>query len=907
MTFRKFLKGGLLALCVVLVSCAAFDSDSKKSSIVVALPSSSSRTVQMVSGIVQYYAVVANFGVVADFSSISGKSYNSYLRVLRSLDSNLVAVRGTPGSSIEIADLEEGDYAVYLFALDSSNAVSAWGCELSARVKSGESTAVSILLSWTDTSYITVALSNISSFAEKISELETDSSIYDNIYIRFTGAFSSDGSDSTSTEITAIREALSDSSVKKSYAIDFSGTTGLTSLKGTADSTDTFFTGAVFYGCSSIEAIVLPASLSELGNAPFANCSSLQNIFVASGSRSFVSRNGVLYSSDGTALLAYPVGRLATSFSIPATVKKIGNSAFYGAMNLETIKFPEKSALNDIRFCAFRNTPSLKSIEIPDSVTQLQDYVFRDSGIESVTISKNIITMGCVFRDCKNLSSIIFADSSNWYYTTNKVGVWNGIRDGTTEPTEQNLIAISVSDLTPKNICEKGGSLYKAYFYHGDLLMSAMMYDFTRLKATDFPTGFFVEKDSSGAEVVISDNSTIAEKSSTGIVMGTWNFGGTMLYSRKNLAFKFYPTTTGVSELRFNGDSISEIASNATSIPIKNISRFVAVPTYKVEGQVSVRYGVSRGSSATQDSGVIALLDQDGNILAKNEGLTLTTSQKGLSISAQVTSKTSYVVIVFSRNYGGGGSLRIMGIDTPRPNSLGALDLSESTFVCESDGSQKFIQFDDENSAHFYTGTNGKTEASKTDAAYSVSGNQVIVSLKESTTEAHLVFNITFDSELTLVSESGDIFKRYYEGESSEESGSNYGGGPSTYGDGKESQTGGQIVNFSIVNYSIKTEFSKIERTETYDDGTSYTYMQDILIAKAYDSSGKEVTDNLEWHFGYYSLGDEMGLGWEKNVANLYTQDGSYQIVVSILSDGIVIGDYTIYFKAYEGTVTVLD
>ncbi|MBQ9205226.1 MAG: leucine-rich repeat domain-containing protein [Treponema sp.] len=898
MTFHKFFKSGVLLFLFAFVSCAAFDSDSKKSSIIIPLPSSSSRSVQMENDVMQFYAIVTNSQIEADFSAISTTIFHSYLGTLKQLDPNLISERGTPGGSIKIKDLEEGTYSLFLFALDSSNNVLAQGSELSVSVSAGKSTKVSILLSWTNTTYIRFPLSDIAKFADKISELESSSSTYENIYIRFTGKFSSDGTDSTNAEITAIREALSDASLKKSYAVDFALTTGLKALKGTVDATDTYYTGAVLYGCPSIEAIVLPSSLTELGNAPFAECSSLKNIYVASGSGSFTSQSGILYSLDGTVLAAYPVGRTETSFTVPASVKKIGNSAFYGATHLESITIP--ATINEYRFCAFRNTANLKSIAIPDTVYRLQDYVFRDSGIESVTVGRSIITMGRVFRDCKNLSSITFADSSDWYYTNNKNGIWNGIRDGSLEPTSDNLTPVSADDLTAQNICDETGFLYRAYFYHGSLFAPSMTYDYTHIRATDMPNGFFVNKDDSGNEVIVTDNSTIDEKFSTGIVSGIWNFGGPMLVSKKNLAFKFYNTSTDASELRFNGDSITEIASDTTQIQISKLSRYVAIPTYRVNGQVTVRYGISRGSSATQDSGVIALLDQNGNMLAKNEGLTLTTSQKGFAISTPVSESITYVIVAFSRNGGGGGSLRLMGIDAPQSKSLGNLDLSESVFAYESESGIQYIGFKD--SSQLYFGREGEDDSSKTHASYTISGNQVIASLNDET----LVFTIMFNKEIVLVSESGESFKRYYDEISRNSSGNSSSNPSETYGDGKESSTSGQILNFSVQNLSITAEFTKVPSTWTDSEGNEHADESDAIIARAYDSNGSEVTEQITWNFQYYSLGDNLGIGWNDNIVTLYSQDGSYQLVITAYdSNNILLGSCTIYIKFYEGEISI--
>ena len=49
----------------------------------------------------------------------------------------------------------------------------------------------------------------------------------------------------------------------------------------------------------------------------------------------------------------------------------------------------------------FRGCASLTSIQIPESVTRIEDDAFRESGLTSITIPDGVTSIGsCVFTDC---------------------------------------------------------------------------------------------------------------------------------------------------------------------------------------------------------------------------------------------------------------------------------------------------------------------------------------------------------------------------------------------------------------------------------------------------------------------------------------------------------------------------
>lgn len=71
--------------------------------------------------------------------------------------------------------------------------------------------------------------------------------------------------------------------------------------------------------------------------APFRGCSSLAEISVENGNKKYKATSNVLYTADGTRLVAFPEGRLSHTLNLPAVCTTIGSHAFTSAPNLERI------------------------------------------------------------------------------------------------------------------------------------------------------------------------------------------------------------------------------------------------------------------------------------------------------------------------------------------------------------------------------------------------------------------------------------------------------------------------------------------------------------------------------------------------------------------------------------------
>lgn len=107
---------------------------------------------------------------------------------------------------------------------------------------------------------------------------------------------------------------------------------------------------------SSVEEIEIPANITNIQPGVFAGLSNLGWIEADAANPAYVTVDGVLYTADGTVLLAFPAAWTGT-FQVPESVKSFAESAFDGT-NLECI---------DARSCTLEQAGS-----IPEMVKLLE-------------------------------------------------------------------------------------------------------------------------------------------------------------------------------------------------------------------------------------------------------------------------------------------------------------------------------------------------------------------------------------------------------------------------------------------------------------------------------------------------------------------------------------------------------
>ena len=170
---------------------------------------------------------------------------------------------------------------------------------------------------------------------------------------------------------------------------------------------------AVYY-CSSLTSIAIPDGVTSIGYGAFDGCDKLNQINVDTANTKFSSVNGVLFNKNKTELIRYPEGKTDTSYAIPDSVTRIGDSAFCGCSSLTSVAIPD--GVTSIGNYAFEHCSSLTSVAIPDSVTSIGWYTFSDcSSLTSITIPESVTSINWgAFYNCDSLTSVYISDIADW-------------------------------------------------------------------------------------------------------------------------------------------------------------------------------------------------------------------------------------------------------------------------------------------------------------------------------------------------------------------------------------------------------------------------------------------------------------------------------------------------------------
>ena len=150
--------------------------------------------------------------------------------------------------------------------------------------------------------------------------------------------------------------------------------------------------------------LVIPDSITNIGECSFYNCSGLTSVTIGNG----VTSIGISAFSGCSGL---------TSITIPDNVTSIGNNAFGDCSGLTSVTIG--NGVTSIGGSAFNGCNRLTSITIPDSVKSNGNNAFSDcSGLTSVTIGNNVTSIGTyAFSDCSRLTSVVFEHPNGWWYS----------------------------------------------------------------------------------------------------------------------------------------------------------------------------------------------------------------------------------------------------------------------------------------------------------------------------------------------------------------------------------------------------------------------------------------------------------------------------------------------------------
>ena len=161
---------------------------------------------------------------------------------------------------------------------------------------------------------------------------------------------------------------------------------------------------SAFYYCYNLSSVVIPDGVTSIGDYAFYGCYNLSSVVIPDsvtsiGENAFNACHYSLYTE-------YEYGKYVKSGDNPYTVLiEITNK------NMSTYEIHKDTKI--IAHSVFRDCNRLTSITIPDSVTSIGSSAFYDcSKLNSVVIGDSVTSIGSyAFYGCSKLSSVVMGDS----------------------------------------------------------------------------------------------------------------------------------------------------------------------------------------------------------------------------------------------------------------------------------------------------------------------------------------------------------------------------------------------------------------------------------------------------------------------------------------------------------------
>ena len=201
----------------------------------------------------------------------------------------------------------------------------------------------------------------------------------------------------TNPTLRKIIKAINNLSDEIYINFDISNTTGITYLSGGEEPTN-----GEFYNCSNLKSIILPDTLTTLGDAVFYGCKNLSSVTIPDK----VTKIGKWTFQYCESLV---------EIKLPNSLMSIGQQAFCGCSTLAYIQIPD--TVETIGQSAFSECIKLLKADLGKNVSEIGRFVFDGcSNLREITIFNSVSSIGdYIVNNCKNLTAVYFIGTlENW-------------------------------------------------------------------------------------------------------------------------------------------------------------------------------------------------------------------------------------------------------------------------------------------------------------------------------------------------------------------------------------------------------------------------------------------------------------------------------------------------------------
>ena len=150
--------------------------------------------------------------------------------------------------------------------------------------------------------------------------------------------------------------------------------------------------------CDALETIQLPSKLKTMGNYVFTYCAKLKEVTIPDGVTKINKR-----TFDQTPKLK--------KLTLPKSLRELAIEAFFGANGLEQIQIPD--GITTLPEGAFGMCEALKKAELPASLTKIDKNAFQDChNLETIELKEGLKHIAVyAFQNCKKLHNVTFPNS----------------------------------------------------------------------------------------------------------------------------------------------------------------------------------------------------------------------------------------------------------------------------------------------------------------------------------------------------------------------------------------------------------------------------------------------------------------------------------------------------------------